>query len=620
MTVTVAVNAEQRKSVFDAQAIRILVLATWFGLLTGLAEALFRVVWQQLIRHHLIWVSRDVLWMAPVSDLIIFLLGGSCLALLAWPLRRVITLRVVTFVLALLSFMALLQLLPQLHPYAVILLASGLAFQTSRMVVARQDSFYRLVKHTSVWLIVLVVTIAVVSIAARQVSERRAVAHLPAAANGAPNVLLIVLDTVPARSLSLYGYQRRTSPQLEQIARNGVVFDNAIATAPWTLPSHASIFTGHLPNELNVSWTKPLDKTYPTLAEKLRDHGYETAGFVGNLVYCSYTHGLNRGMVRYRDFPVTLGQTFISSTLGKSISEMRWFERITGYQDDLNRKDAETINREFLGWLSARDNERPFFGFLNYYDAHASYLPPSPFDTRFGPNRPNGASFFSRDELTTKRWQLPVQAQEVERNLYDGSIAYLDSQLGLLFASMDKLGVLKNTLIIVTADHGEQFGEHGLYDHGNSLYLPLLHVPLLIVFPSHVPAGERIQQAVSLRDLPATVVDLAGLDQSTNFPGKTMARYWNKSVNDGQAAEEAVYSEVKPGFHLEKWYPTAQGRGYMKSVIRGNYHFIVDGDGKEELFDWTSDPDEKTNLAESEGSRPVLEEFRLALNTTFHSK
>ena len=137
----------------------------------------------------------------------------------------------------------------------------------------------------------------------------------------------------------------------------------------------------------------------------------------------------------------------------------------------------------------------------------------------------------------------------------------MDDQLGRLFAAMDNLGSLKNTLIIITGDHGEQFGEHGLYDHGNSLYLALLHVPLLVIFPSHVPAGGHIQQAVSLRDLPATVVDLIGLDQSTNFPGKTMARYWTNSVNDGQAAEELVYSEVKPGFHLENGIHLQGARG-----------------------------------------------------------
>lgn len=617
---TVPASTGKRKSILDLQSIRILVFAAWFGLLTGLAEALFRVIWRQLIRHNIIWASRDILWMAPISDLIIFVLAGSCLALLALSLPKLISLRVATFVLALMSFAALLMLFPQLNIYAVILLASGLAFQTSRVIGAKHIRFHGLVRRSIVWLVAVVLTMAIGVTAGRQIMEWRAVAQLPAAPNGAPNVILIVLDTLPAGSLSLYGYQRRTSPQLEQLARRGVVFDNAMSTAPWTLPSHASMFTGRLPYELSASWTKPLDKSYPTLAEELRDHGYETAGFAGNLVYCSYEHGLNRGMVRYRDFPVTTGQTFISSTLGQVMSDKRWFQRLTRYHNDFNRKNAETISRQLLDWLGSRKGGRPFFGFLNYYDTHAPYLPPSQFETRFGPNQPNGAAFYSRAGLETNRWKLPRQAQDVERNLYDGSIAYLDNQIGLLLGEMEKLGALNNTLIIVTADHGEQFGEHGLYDHGNSLYLPLLHVPLLVVFPRHVPEGERIQQAVSLRDIPATVVDLIGLDQSTPFQGKSMARFWNKPVNDGQATEEVLYSEVRPGFHLEKWYPTAQGRGYMKSLIRGNYHFILDGDGKEELYDWKTDPDEKNNLAQSESSRPVLEEFKLTLNTTFHSR
>ena len=219
--------------------------------------------------------------------------------------------------------------------------------------------------------------------------ERRE-ASRPLPSGDPPNVLLIVLDTVRADRLSLYGYRRPTSPTLERLARRGVRFDEARATAPWTLPSHASLFTGRWPHELDVNWNTRLGTKFPTLAEYLGSRGYATAGFVANVLYCSYEFGLDRGFTHYEDYvlePMTpLRMCYLGDLALKAVSHLGWrLSASLGVIPFLPHKDspvwralnsdpkidAGLINREFLDWLSRRrEPGRPFFAFLNYFDAH----------------------------------------------------------------------------------------------------------------------------------------------------------------------------------------------------------------------------------------------------------
>lgn len=297
----------------------------------------------------------------------------------------------------------------------------------------------------------------------------------------APNVLLIVLDTVLAASLSLYGYERTSSPHLEQFARTGVRFDHALSTAPWTLPSLASMFTGHYPHELSADWERPLDASKPTLAEVLRSRGYRTAGFVANSLYCSRSSGLNRGFSYYEDFTLSPGQLVASSSLGRMIANNPNTRRIIGYPDVLGRKRASGLNANFLNWLSSWDRARPFFVFLNYFDAHSPYLPPEPFDELFGPKKPR------RNPNLAAEWQWTSEDVQAERDAYDRSIAYIDYHLGVLFDELEARGALENTLTIIASDHGEGFGKHRVMGHGNSIYLSSIHVPLLISCPRACP-------------------------------------------------------------------------------------------------------------------------------------
>ncbi len=392
----------------------------------------------------------------------------------------------------------------------------------------------------------------------------------PLPSPGSPNVLLIVLDTVSAQHLSLHGYDRPTSPTLEELASQGIRFDRVRATSSWTLPSHGSMFTGRWPHELSAGYFTPLDRTDPTLAEFLGSRGYATAGFVANSGYCGTDSGLARGFTDYRDYqfprltafrnavlvarPMEAGLAamgdFLESwpalvALAPAVADLGWYLLS-------DRKDAADVNREFLDWLShRRQPARPFFAFLNYFDAHVPYQVPERGLHRFGAKPRNPA------ELTvTKYWVMVAREgpspQQIEfaRDSYDDCVADLDEQLGCLIDELARRGVLERTWMIVTADHGESFGEQpGIFVHGTSLYQAQLHVPLVIVPPAGGPPPTIVDQTASLRDLAATIVDVLGFQAESPFPGTTLGRFWKGSsapTSAQSAASEPALSEVVP--------------------------------------------------------------------------
>ena len=286
--------------------------------------------------------------------------------------------------------LALLLHIPRLYPLAYLLLACGLTCRAARGFDPLAPGFRRIVRLS---LPVLLIAVgALIGLDYRQVAsaERRALAGLPPAIPGSPNVLMIVLDTVRADHLSPYGYHRDTSPNLARLAARGVRFEQARSTAPWTLPSHASMFTGRWPHELSARTGHPLDATYPTLAEVLSRKGYAAAGFVANTHNGNGWYGLDRGFARYEDFyrntEVSTTEILLSSSLGRSLVKSgpggRILRYLSGGSPYSARKDASMINRDALSWLSGREG-RPFFVFLNYYDAHGPYVPPEGTAPRF---------------------------------------------------------------------------------------------------------------------------------------------------------------------------------------------------------------------------------------------
>jgi arylsulfatase A-like enzyme len=176
---------------------------------------------------------------------------------------------------------------------------------------------------------------------------------------------------------------------------------------------------------------------------------------------------------------------------------------------------------------------------------------------------------------------------------------------------LQRRGQLSNTLVVVTADHGEEFGEHGWFSHGNGLYLQGLHVPLLISFPGRIPGGVRVSERVTLRDLPATVIDLLGSAGAPVLPGRSLVGFWGQAPNSSQTGASPLVSEVRRARNAHPWY--AVSRGDMQSIIVGRHHYIRNGDGREELYDVVADPSEKRDLAHSPDSGPVIEACRAAL-------
>jgi arylsulfatase A-like enzyme len=463
----------------------------------------------------------------------------------------------------------------------------------------------------------------------------------PLPAPGSPNVLLIMLDTVAASHLNLHGYRRATCTTLVELAQRGVRFDSARAASSWTLPSHATMFTGRWMHELSVGWLTPLDHARPTVAEFLGERGYATAGFVGNTFFCAADSGLSRGFTYYQDFifpELTALKTAVVvsraldgfQTVVSAFAEdwlvsaglLPYFERIWQALDT-DRKGAAVVNRELLDWLSRRAQpERPFFAFLNYFDAHYPYrLLPGRLH-RFGvePNNKIERALIQHWWGFDKKTVSPEGVAFVT-DAYDDCIADLDEQLGMLVDELDRRGVLQRTWLIIASDHGESFGEHaGVFCLGLSLYDTELHVPLMIIPPVGKETKGVVKEAVSLRDLAATIIDVAGQASST-LPGSSLARFWHETepaLPLQRARAEPALAEVVPnssapgnrdssGFPKPTW-PLGAIKDAEWSYIRR------DGDIREELFHLRDDANEQRDLAGDPAAQTTLLQMRAALD------
>ncbi len=542
-----------------------LLAAVWIALATGTIEVIV-LAFRKVVLGHVLHLSPHFVWMAPLGTVGIVAVPALTIAAAAalWP--RLVTWPRATGFFAFLAALGLISLFPRLHRIAMLLLAAGVGVQASRWASARPDRLIAAMRR-SLAILAGAITLAGIGVGgASLLRERRALAALPDAQAGAPNILFIILDTVRAASLSLYGYDKPTSPALDAFARRDVVFDRAISPSPWTLPSHGAMFTGHDPHEQSSDWEAPLDDAFPTLAEVLAARGWMTAGFVANVFYGTYEHGLDRGFARYEDFRISPGQVFNSSSLaslvlagrpGFTVNPLR---RLIDNLDYLGRKDADRVNADFLRWLDRRAAERPFFAFLNYIDAHWPYVAPADVRRQFG---------------VTARWGYNVPA-------YDAAIAGIDRELGRLLDTLDERGVLDNTIVVIASDHGEHLGEHDRTGHGNSLYMENLHVPLVIVFPGSVPAGVRVSDFVTTRSLAATLLDLAGQADASLLPGRSLRHTWAAGSDTSHAADP-VLSSARQTVRASVDLPISQGD--MAALIDEGHQFIQNGDGSEELYD-----------------------------------
>ena len=586
----------------------ILAAAAGFGMVAGLAEVLVHLVRRQSGRT--LFMAPEHVWQVPLADGLVFLVFGLVYALIALPVRPLRSPRIIFGVFGFLAALAVLLLFERIHVAVEVLLALALGVALARALDPRAASLKRLVRLGAPAALLLLGLTGLSLHLLRTVRERRSLAALPATLAPRPNILLLVLDTVRAWNLGLYGYGRATTPGLREWASRGVVFERTLAPAPWTTLSHAVMFTGRHPTELSVTWDRPLDRTFPTLAETLAAAGYATGGFVANYTQTGRPTGLARGFAHYDDYPLEPIAILRRTGLFRRLAGVDRVAELVGRRRMIEGRGAAFINAEFLRW-SRDTGGRPWFAFLNYYEAHGPYLPPAPFDTMYF-RRPAPVAERYWDLLVRAYGQPPVPVEDLAISLdaYDGGITYLDGQVDALLKSLEQQGQLGNTIVVVTSDHGELFGEHGVISHGNNLYLQVLHVPLLLLAPGRAPAGLRVGSLAALRDLPATLLEMAQIP-NPGLPGRSLARTWN--AGGGPLLPDTVLATVDYNRLLPRWPPAPVLKGSMRSVVLDSLQYILNGDGTEELYHLGRDSWEIRNLVSLSAYGPDLDRHRGAL-------
>ena len=429
---------------------------------------------------------------------------------------------------------------------------------------------------------------------------------------GKPNILLITMDTVRADHMSLYRYQRDTTPHLRDFARVATVFTRAVATSDWTLPTHASLFTGLYPDWHGAHaslpeypYGRPLPPDHTTLAEVLRSHGYWTGESVANHGLLAPWTGLTRGfMVSEWNMPVVLSPLVQIGELRRFYLRQRAARmlKLMSITSSFDRpfRTASDINERAMGMLhQAKQGGRPFFLFLNYMDAHWPYVPDQPFDTRF----PGKDTHFDWQHLgdpvnmNVKEHALSAAEKAHLISQYDGGIASEDTAIESLLSQLRDLGLYTNTLIIITADHGEAFGEHNLLVHGSgAVYQELVHVPLIIKFPGQRDA-RHADGWVSQVDLMPTILDLAGITPSTSLPGRDLRQPFESGI---------VYSQASTPSN----FPLARTHG-VRAAFSGSMELITSTAGSTELYDLASDPTEEHDLYRTDDPRAIELKDRL---------
>jgi arylsulfatase A-like enzyme len=428
-----------------------------------------------------------------------------------------------------------------------------------------------------------------------------------------PNIILITMDTVRADHLSLYGYDRETTPNLKRLSEGATIYTRAVASGDMTLSTHASIFTGMYARQHGAHfdpWNgypegQPLSDKFHTMAEILSENGYSTMGIVANYTFLSHHYRLNQGFQYYdnRALIALLADTelyFIRQGIRNILIHFAPRETF-----DARCQRAEKINSEVFTFLDKpHKKDELFFLFINYMDAHEPYIPPSPFDTMY-PGKNETFASDSYFKLAKEVIKLERKATNEEINhlisQYDGEIAYLDFHLGKLIAKLKERGLYENSLIIITSDHGEAFGEKNLFNHGVSVYQDQVFVPLIIKYPN-VREKRIVHKIVSVVDILPTVLDVLGSELPVNLKGQSLLKLEKDNLRD-------VISESFPSGHLRSLHPRFDR--IEQALFLGPYKFINSSAGQKQLYNLTKDPHEKENIYQSDNSISIKLEARL---------
>lgn len=474
-----------------------------------------------------------------------------------------------------------------------------------------------------------------------------------------PDIIFIVLDTQRADRLGCYGHAGAVTPHLDQFAEGGVLFEQAISPAQWTIPSHASMFTGLYPTAHQVTQSsQSLSSERPHLAELLRDVGYQTVAFCNNPLVGILNNGFKRGfetfynyggaipsvpsdstilprplrhlVERYTQFLRRISypiQNFFSqSDLAFRLSLNAWFTPIWSRVANFKGQNERSV-RDLTHYLREREEkraERPLFLFLNLMETHLPFTPPAEFIDKVAPylrGSKEARTIMRRWNREAYRWAAPLAEPlgeleaQVLSDLYDAEVAYQDAYLGQLLNLLKQRTKAENTLTVIVADHGDGLGEHGYMGHAFVAYQELLHVPLLLHWPRRFKEPARVQTPVSTRRVFHTMLDAAGrLPPSANVDpvrvhGLTLAH----TVTGHDPEQGVAYSEVYPPLTfvkaIEKRQPELLEAFRCLSVRRSvvqpagrngtdtvPYKLIQVDEKLDELFDLADDPLESENL------------------------
>ena len=424
-------------------------------------------------------------------------------------------------------------------------------------------------------------------------------AALPPAPPGAPDVVVVVLDTVRADHTSAYGYARPTTPTLDALAASGALFLDATAPATWSLPSHASLFTGLFTSGHGAhDEHKFLDPGPPTLAEVLAAHGWDTRCFTAN-AWISDGLGLTRGFAwqdgAWREANIAHGFQFV----------YRLLDRLGWRAPDKGGRD---VVRHFEDWLATRPADGPpAFAFLNFIEAHFPYhmLP----DEYLGRFTTVPLAALRRLSLRLMAAQFgagavdPAEAAAPAAAMYDAGILYADHLLGGVVEALRRRGALDRTILVVLADHGELLGEHGEFGHGRSLYEAGLRVPLLVRYPPRVPAGARVATPVSTVGVYATVLDLAGLAPPAPVHVGSLLPVLQGTDRAGPVVAEQFVAMLgsAPGAGPED--PLMRRERRYRAYREGRWKLVEASDGAAWVFDLAADPGETRDRSGDEPAR-----------------
>jgi len=608
----------------------ILLISIWFGIVSGLVEGCGLILFQRLNWQSwgaMLHVSAPIIWVSPVVDVALFVVAG-CLVGIAGKINSKFPLcTVLVFVLSFLTAYHWLTLTGRLYHRSCFLLALGVASVFTRWAMRSQAAALRFWKGTVGFLFAVTLLAFVLIHWGSGWREQWAVNGLPAATPGSPNIVVIVIDTLRADHVHAYGYARETTPNIDQLASQGVLFENAISPTPWSLPSHVSLLTGRyqfehgiadIPAMSVVGLRRPAMNGFTTIGEVLEKHGYRTAAFSANRVNFTANLGFQRGFQHFEDYFQSPADAFVRTVYGREFSRiylnrtehskikrlLRWigFNSLLDKSDEGSikqigalgvQKRADAVNDEMLRWIDHRGRSRPFFAFLNYIDVHHPY---------------GGPPWFDR----------PWNGRDVN-DQYDSGVKYADDCVGNLMRELQKRGLDRNTLVVITSDHGESLGEHNIAFHGESLYREQVYVPLIFWFPGHVPAGARITSLVSNASIPATLLGLLKLAPVADFQRPAIDGLWEGSHTDNQndiLSEVAqLYPASEEDVASQKIVPVSMD-GPMKSLITPDWQLIEHSKFGNQLYNYAIDPAETRDLFWSANSQSIAGDLLIKMQTT----